>query len=59
LAELGAVAVVPETVEASLQLATRVLEGLDLPERVVSDRISAMRAAELGRITKGGDSEDD
>ena len=59
LAELGAVAVVPETVEASLQLAARVLEGLDLPESVVSGRIEAMRAAELGRITKGGDSEDD
>jgi CPA2 family monovalent cation:H+ antiporter-2 len=59
LSGLGAVAVVPETVEASLQLAARVLEGLDLPESAVSERISEMRSAELGRITKGGDTDGD
>jgi CPA2 family monovalent cation:H+ antiporter-2 len=59
LADLGAVAVVPETVEASLQLAGRVLEELDFPEGVVSDRISAIRSAELERITNGGGAEDD
>lgn len=57
LAELGAVDVVPETVEASLQLTARVLEGLDLPEADVSERISEMRATELGRIKQGGDAD--
>ncbi|MGE5163114.1 MAG: cation:proton antiporter [Sphingobacteriales bacterium] len=57
LAELGAVDVVPETVEASLQLTARVLEGLDLPEADVSERISEMRATELGRIKQGDDAD--
>jgi len=51
LAALGAVAVIPETVEASLQLAARLLEGLDLPEEAVSQRVAAMRTDELGRLS--------
>jgi CPA2 family monovalent cation:H+ antiporter-2 len=52
LVALGAVSVIPETVEASLQLAARLLEGLDLPEAMVSQRLAAMRAAELGKVTE-------
>jgi len=52
LVALGAVKVIPETVEASLQLAARLLEGLDLPEETVSQRIGDMRAAELERLAK-------
>ena len=50
---LGAVGVIPETVEASLQLAARVLEKLDLPETAVDERIEAMRQQELRRLTQG------
>jgi CPA2 family monovalent cation:H+ antiporter-2 len=46
----GALDVIPETVEASLQLATRVLEGLGLPDEAVSQRVADMRAAELARL---------
>lgn len=52
LVALGAVSVVPETVEASLQLAGRLLTGLDLPEEMVTQRLAAMRAAELERMTQ-------
>jgi len=50
LVELGAVSVVPETVEASLQLAGRLLEGLDVPEETVNERLATMRAAEMARM---------
>lgn len=50
LLELGAVGVIPETVEASLQLAARLLEKLDIPENVVDERIEAMRQSELKRL---------
>jgi CPA2 family monovalent cation:H+ antiporter-2 len=50
LVKRGALGVIPETVEASLQLATRVLEGLDLPEEAVSHRISEMRSAEVAKL---------
>lgn len=53
LVALGAVSVVPETVEASLQLAGRLLEGLEVPEDAISQRLAAMRAAELERIGAG------
>ncbi len=53
LMALGAVGVIPETVEASLQLAARLLEGLDLPEEAISQRVAALRAAELGRLAEG------
>jgi CPA2 family monovalent cation:H+ antiporter-2 len=49
LIALGAVGVIPETVEASLQLAGRLLEGLDLPEEVISQRVADLRAGELGK----------
>jgi len=52
LAELGAVGAIPETVEATLQLAARLLEGLDLPDEAVSRRIADMRAAEAGKLAK-------
>jgi CPA2 family monovalent cation:H+ antiporter-2 len=52
LLDCGAVSVVPETVEAGLQLAARLLERLDLPDEVVTGRVAAMRAAELGRLAK-------
>ncbi len=54
---LGAVSVIPVTVEASLQLAARLLEGLELPEEVVAQRIADMRAAELGKLTMPDKSE--
>lgn len=52
LVALGAVSVIPETVEASLQLAGRLLEGLELPEETVTQRLAGMRAAELARMTQ-------
>lgn len=55
LIELGAVGVIPETVESSLQLAGSLLKGLDLPEEQVSERLSALRAAELGRLAEVGE----
>jgi K+:H+ antiporter len=54
---LGAISVIPVTVEASLQLAARLLEDLDLPEEVVAQRIGDMRAVELGKLTTPGKSE--
>lgn len=55
LIELGAVSVIPETVEASLQLAARLLEGLGLPDEAVSQRVADMRTAELGKLAKKGE----
>jgi CPA2 family monovalent cation:H+ antiporter-2 len=46
----GATDVVPETVEASLQLAARVLEGLGTPDEAVADRIAREREIELGPL---------
>jgi CPA2 family monovalent cation:H+ antiporter-2 len=54
LTALGAASVIPVTVEASLQLAGRVLERLELPEETVSQRIDRMRAIELGRLDQAG-----
>lgn len=50
LTALGAAGVIPVTVEASLQLAGRVLERLELSEEAISQRIDAMRVIELGRL---------
>lgn len=50
LIALGAAGVVPEAIEASLQLAARVLEKLDLPEDTITQRVTALREAELGRL---------
>ena len=52
LLDCGAVSVIPETVEGGLQLTARLLEGLDLPDEAVIERVAAMRAAELGRLVK-------
>ncbi len=38
--------------EAGLQLTARLLEKLELPDEVVTGRVAAMRAAELGRLGK-------
>lgn len=53
LVKLGAVSVIPETVEASLQLAARLLEGLDVPEETISQRLAAMRVAEAKQAGQG------
>jgi CPA2 family monovalent cation:H+ antiporter-2 len=50
LLKLGAVAVIPEATEASLQLAARLLETLGLPDNAVERRIEEMRDQELGRL---------
>jgi CPA2 family monovalent cation:H+ antiporter-2 len=50
LLKRGAVAVVPEAVEASLQLGGRVLERLGLSDEAVMDRLAAIREQELGRL---------
>jgi CPA2 family monovalent cation:H+ antiporter-2 len=56
LIALGAVGVIPETVEASLQLGARLLESLGLPDEAVDRRIAEMRGEELGRLgAKGPD----
>ena len=47
LRAFGASDVVPETVEASLQLAARVLDQLGLPPEAVADRIHRERESEL------------
>ena len=52
LAGMGAVSVIPETMEASLQLAGRLLEALDFPEDVVAHRVADIRAEELARIKR-------
>jgi CPA2 family monovalent cation:H+ antiporter-2 len=52
LLKLGAVNVIPEAAEASLQLGARLLEGLGLPDEAVERRIEDMREQELGRLTQ-------
>ncbi|MES1155787.1 MAG: NAD-binding protein, partial [Pseudorhodoplanes sp.] len=52
LTSLGVVGVIPETTEASLQLAGRLLEALDFPEDVVTQRIADIRAEELAQIMR-------
>jgi CPA2 family monovalent cation:H+ antiporter-2 len=49
LIELGAVGVIPEAVEASLQLGARLLEALDIPDEAVAQRLANARAQESGR----------
>lgn len=44
LIKLGAVGVIPEAVEASLQLGGRVLEALGIPDDAVAHRLAAVRA---------------
>ena len=50
LLKLGAVNVIPEATEASLQLAARLLEVLGLPDDIVEHRIEETREQELGRL---------
>lgn len=50
LLDHGASEVVPETVEAGLQLAARVLEGTGLPLDAVELRVQAEREAEIARL---------
>jgi CPA2 family monovalent cation:H+ antiporter-2 len=50
LLQAGAVGVIPEAVEASLQLGGRLLEALGLPEEAVVQRLAVERAAELKRL---------
>lgn len=52
LSRLGAAGAIPETIEASLQLAGRLLESLDFPEDVASQRIADVRAAEVESLRK-------
>jgi len=54
LLELGAVSVIPETVEASLQLAARLLERLEYTDEAVLQRIAEMRNREFGRLAGEG-----
>ena len=51
---LGAREVVPETVEASLQLAQRVLEGVGVAEAVADRVVDRMRAEELAALKNPG-----
>lgn len=50
LAQRGAYDVIPETVEASLQLAGRVLEAADLPADAVSERLAVIREEERRKL---------
>jgi CPA2 family monovalent cation:H+ antiporter-2 len=50
LLELGAVDVIPEAVEASLQLGGRLLEGLGLSDEAVAWRLDELREQELARL---------
>lgn len=50
LAKIGVTAVVPEAVEASLQLASRLLECLGLPDEAVDLRIEAARQQVLEKL---------
>ena len=50
LLKLGAVGVIPEAVEASLQLGGRLLEGLGLSDDAVARRLEELREQELARL---------
>ena len=50
LLKLGAVDVIPEAVEASLQLGGRLLEGLGLSDDAVARRLDELREQELARL---------
>ena len=52
LLALGAIDVIPEAVEASLQLGGRVLEALDVPEDAVMQRLARVREEELRRLAR-------
>ena len=50
LLRLGAVDVIPEAVEASLQLGGRVLEALGVPDEAVLRRLDELREQELAHL---------
>jgi CPA2 family monovalent cation:H+ antiporter-2 len=52
LAKLGATEAIPEVIEASLQLAGRLLEHLDFPEEVADRRIADVRNLEVVAINR-------
>lgn len=52
LAKLGATDAIPEAVEASLQLAGRLLENLDFPEDVADRRIADVRNMEVVAVRR-------
>ena len=52
LTQLGCRYAVPETVESSLQLAGQLLESLDFPEDVATQRLADIRMAEVERLRK-------
>lgn len=58
LTRLGATGAIPETVEASLQLAGRLLENLDYPEDVAIQRIAEVRAMEVVEVRKASKTAD-
>jgi hypothetical protein len=46
------VGVIPEAVEASLQLGGRLLEALGLPSEAVEQRLAALRNQELDQLAR-------
>lgn len=50
LLKLGAVDVIPEAIEASLQLAGRLLQALDVPEETVAQSLAEARTQALGSL---------
>jgi CPA2 family monovalent cation:H+ antiporter-2 len=52
LTRLGATRAIPETIEASLQLAGRLLENLDFPDDVAIQRLAEVRAIEVVEVRK-------
>lgn len=54
LIKLGAVGVIPEEVEASLQLGARLLEALGMPDEAIERRIDVLRGEEIGRLGAAG-----
>jgi CPA2 family monovalent cation:H+ antiporter-2 len=59
LLKLGAVDVIPEAVEASLQLGARVLESFEVPEEAVLQRLARVRDEEMRRLDDGGRTTED
>ncbi|MGA7490024.1 MAG: NAD-binding protein, partial [Xanthobacteraceae bacterium] len=57
LLALGAVEVIPEAVEASLQLGGRLLEGLGLSDEAVARRLDELREAERARLQSARENE--
>jgi CPA2 family monovalent cation:H+ antiporter-2 len=57
LLALGAVDVIPEAVEASLQLGGRLLEGLGQSDEAVARRLDELRDEERARLAPARDAE--